>query len=201
MTNLKDINFGINQYCGPSVMSAMTGKTTDECTAVIMSITGQHQIKGVNTTHLVKAFEKLRFDVKKQKVYGYTLYAVLNSISKENGMYIVTVPKHVVAVEVQDNRIWLIDNHSKTALPAEGSARLTQRVDDVYKVTAKPAPICIESVVKVTIHPHHHVIIERINFYDISDDNVTISLGDFVFNNNDELDEIVNQLNNLTEHD
>ncbi len=42
-TNLKDINFGINQFCGPAVISVLTGKSTDECASVIMAITGRSE--------------------------------------------------------------------------------------------------------------------------------------------------------------
>ncbi len=68
MTNLKDINFGLNEYCGPAVLSALTGESTDRCASVIMSITGKTVVKAVDFDDLVKAFKKLRFDRSENRI-------------------------------------------------------------------------------------------------------------------------------------
>src|ERR1700687_1487959 len=100
MTNLKPINFGLNHFCVPSVMSALTGRSTDECAAVISSINGRTEIRAVNVPDIIKAFQKLRFDVEEQTVYSRMLYGVLMGLSKSDGLYLVLVPHHIVAIRV-----------------------------------------------------------------------------------------------------
>ena len=63
MTNLKDVNFGLNQFCGPAVLSSLTGKSTDECASVISAISGRLEIRAVDMKYLIAALEKLRFNV------------------------------------------------------------------------------------------------------------------------------------------
>lgn len=65
MTNLKDINFGINQYCGPAVLSALTGESTDRCAAVISAVSDRKEIKAVQRQHLIDAL--LVFDLMFQR--------------------------------------------------------------------------------------------------------------------------------------
>jgi len=132
-TNLKEIQ-GMNVYCGPAVLSALTGKSTDECAGVISAINGRREIKSVNVADLIAALKKLRFDCTPIGRTSYSLFGTLNSLSRNDGFYIITVPHHVIAIEVIDSKIFLIDNHSKQPLPAESSARLTQRVELIYKV-------------------------------------------------------------------
>ena len=103
MTNLHEVNFGLNQFCGPSVMSALTGKSTDECAAVISAVSGRQEIRAVAIAHLIEAFKRLRFDMTKIDRQGYTLFGNLSALSTHKGMYIIVVPKHVVAVEVTDD--------------------------------------------------------------------------------------------------
>src|SRR6266571_6521031 len=135
MTSLKDINFGLNQFCGPAVLSALTGKSTDECASVIMSLTGRHEVRAVEVRHLLAALKKLRFDAAAIPLTARTLYGTLIGLSNSDGLYVILVPRHVVAVEVVEKKIYLIDNASKSPLPAESSARLMQKVEQVYKVT------------------------------------------------------------------
>lgn len=142
MTNLKEVNFGMNKFCGPAVLSALTGKSTDECAAVISAINGQTTITAVYMHDLMRAFNKLGFDfTKEEKLIGRTLYGTLFRLASEEGMYIVCVPHHVVAVEVKDKRAYIIDNHTKQPLVASSSSRLMQKVTEVYRVKERPKPI------------------------------------------------------------
>lgn len=197
MTNLKEINFGINQYCGPAVLSALTGKSTDECAAVISSINGKAIIKAISTDELLKALEKLRFKVEDQKFYGQTLYAALVSISKNEGMYVVMIPKHLVAVEVKDNQIFLVDNHSKQPLPAQSSARLMQRVDKIWKVISKEPPRFIRSEIlleKSSYGANFRLDIITHNIYADSKDDTRYRLGQILYKDNLELSWIIEAL-------
>lgn len=193
MTELKPVNFGVNEYCGPSVLSVLTGKSTDECAAVISSITGRTQIKAVNTQDLVLALERLRFDVEKRPLVARSLFGVLSNLSRYDGLYIVFVPKHVVAIRVENKEVFICDNHTKSPINAKSSARLTQPVDLIYKVTSRGEIRFIRSEIDLEVLVDR-VRIYRDNIYEDSRDNTKEKLGEFRFKTDGELTEIVNKL-------
>ena len=47
-----------NRYCGPAVISSVTGCTTDEAAKSIRTISGQRAVRGTATWHLLKAFKQ-----------------------------------------------------------------------------------------------------------------------------------------------
>lgn len=194
MTNLKEVNFGLNQFCGPAVLSALTGKSTDECASVIMSITGRAEVRAVEIGHLIKAFQRLRFNVDKIDTIGHTLYGTLMKISDNDGFYIVLIPKHVVAVEVSNNQIYLVDNHSKQPLPAQSSARLMQKVEQVYKVTPKGEPLFLRTEIVVDKGVFGNSIVIKAHDKYENEDDIVRRLGQFTFKDNLELDMIIEKL-------
>ncbi len=199
MTNLKEINFGINQFCGPSVMSALTGRSTDECASIISSVSGRQEIRAVSTQHLVEAFKRLKFDMIEINRVGYSLFANLSHYASKPGMYIVMVPKHVVAVEVTaDNHLFLVDNHSKQPLPAEGSARLSQRCEAVYSIIKRPDPVFIETIITVD-RGYNNIFINATDVYKPETDNVKRRLGQFTFRDKKELEDILYRLHSFYE--
>lgn len=139
MTNLSDIK-GFNQYCGPGVLSAITGRSTDACAAVISAVTGAKVIKAVQMASLVEALKRIEFEAHEISAPGVTLYGCLSGLSHRDGFYIIGVPKHVIALEVKEKTIYLIDNHTKHTINAAASARLSQIVDKVYHVKPKIKP-------------------------------------------------------------
>jgi hypothetical protein len=46
-----------NRYCGPAVISALTGMTTAEAARLLRHVTGKRAITGVRTSHLLKALK------------------------------------------------------------------------------------------------------------------------------------------------
>ena len=148
MTSLKEVNFGINAYCGPAVLSVLTGESTDRCAAVISAVSGRQEIKAVQRAHLVEALKRLRFDAKETIYGGSSLYGTLYRMQGDNGLYVIFVPHHVVAVEIKDGEAFICDNHTKTPLDIKQSARLTQRVELVLKVTPKETPVFISSSIR-----------------------------------------------------
>jgi len=199
-TNLKDINFGINQFCGPAVLSALTGKSTDECAAVISSINGRQEIRAVEVKDLIKALEKLRFDVKNVQCSYSTLFGALSSLSSFNGMYVILIPRHVIAVEVNDGKIFLIDNQSKSAIDASHSARLMQKVDAIYRVVKKAEPKFVRSEIKVEkVYVNNRLEIIKYNYYEDEKDNTKILLGSASYTYKNELIEISNAINQFHE--
>lgn len=192
-TKLNTIVFGVNEYCGPSVLSALTGKTTDECAEVISHLTGRNVIKGVQMDVLIKALERLRFDCEKMNVPAHTVFGTLNAISGVNGLYIIGVPGHVVAVEVAHPKIYLIDNHTKQAISASASARLSQKVDGLYRVKDRGEKVLISIEISVE-KDYHHVTIWRSVKYSNARDNVLNKLGTLYFKNDAEFADIVSEL-------
>ena len=47
-----------NQYCGPAVISSVTGCTTDEAAKSIRTISGQRAVRGAATRHVLEAFSQ-----------------------------------------------------------------------------------------------------------------------------------------------
>jgi hypothetical protein len=176
-------------------MSALTGKSTDECASIIMSITGRAEVRAVEVKYLIEAFKRLRFDMTPINKTSYTLFGNLSSLSTKHGMYIILVPKHVVAVEVtEDNKIYLVDNHSKFPLPAEGSARLSQKCEAVYKITEKPKPKFERTVIIIDKMYSNNIRIIASDIYENHEDNITRRLGQFTFRDNNEMNAIISKL-------
>lgn len=139
MTELHEIE-GFNKYCGPSVLAALTGRSTDACAAVISAVTGAKVIKAVQIAHLIEALKRIEFTTEEIRPPGRTVFGCLGALVNKDGFYIINVPRHVIAVEIKDKQIYLIDNHTKRAINAGASARLTQTVEKVYQVKPKPQP-------------------------------------------------------------
>ena len=137
MTNLKTVNVGQNKYCGPAVLSILTGRSTDDCAAVISRVNGQYNVTGVMTNDLIKAAERMGFATFPMDSSG-TLYRTLTTLVNTDGMYIVTIPGHFVCIEVKEKKIYFCDNHTKEPIPAGSSARLGQQVISVYLVKRRP---------------------------------------------------------------
>lgn len=140
MTNLNKVNIGMNKYCGPAVLSILTGKSTDECAYAISQITGKSKVEAVYLNDLLRAADRLGFD---QIAYdkSSTLYGTLVRLANDDGMYIVTLESHFVCIEVQDKKIFFCDNHTKEPMPAASSARMMQKIQAVHKVVKRPETV------------------------------------------------------------
>lgn len=196
MTSLKDVNFGINQYCGPAVLSALTGESTDRCAAVISAVSGKKEIKAVNRAHLKEALKRLRFNVEDTIFGGSSLYGTLHRMHTHDGLYIVFVSRHVVAVEVVGTEIYICDNHCKTPLDVKQSARLTQRVGGVLKVSPKDPPKFVGQVVELKKHPNSIDIVSHFK-YENPEDDTTYSLGYIRFKDDEERRMIMSALSEV----
>lgn len=139
MTSLKQVNFGHNKYCGPAVLSILTGKSTDECARAISKINGHYTVAGVLLADLLKAADSLGFTSQSIEPQG-SLYRTLTSIANNDGIYILTVPGHFISIEVKDKKIYFCDNHTKEPMPAASSARMLQAVVGLNKIVEKPKP-------------------------------------------------------------
>lgn len=197
MTNLKDLKEGYNKYCGPAVLSILTGKNTDECASVISSINGKYTVEGVELKHLLLAAERLGFDCESIEP-STTLFGTLVRLSSNDGTYIVTITRHFVVIEVNEKKIYFCDNHTKRPMPAASSARLQQRVKAVHRVTKRRDPILLTSKIvvnKILTNEGYCVvqISEQIT-YDIEKYNRTNMIGSFRFETRADFNEFVKGL-------
>jgi len=171
MTNLKDIKFGENAYCGPAVISALTGKTTDECAAAISTVTGRNTITGVHIHELIQTLKRLRFETILVKIsLNSTIYSTLLDLHNKDGLYVLELKTHFVTIEVQAGKIYLIDNHTKSAINAGASARLSQIVVHVYQVVPKAVPVLIKTLYIIKKDGKRVEFIVRDVYEDSSDD-------------------------------
>ena len=46
-----------NRYCGPAIISSLTGMTTGEAARLIRSVTGERKVTGVHTHHIIRALD------------------------------------------------------------------------------------------------------------------------------------------------
>lgn len=137
---MNEVRFGMNKFCGPAVLSIVTGKTTDECADAIRQITRKYEVTGVYTKDLKLAANLLGFNLTETPFVGHSLYSALTSIADKDGIYIVEITRHFVCIEIRDKVIWFCDNHTKEPMPAASSARLMQGVVGIHKVEEKPRP-------------------------------------------------------------
>lgn len=202
MTKLKTANIGHNKFCGPAVLSILTGKTTDECARVISKINGAYQVAGVQLDHLLQACDKLGFNQRKIETQG-SLYRSLVQIARQDGIYIITVPSHFVVIEVSNEKIYFCDNHTKEPIQASGSARLMQECLACYRVERRsdyvepPTPHIIKTEYKINIvkyYETYQIQAERETIWNLDEYNKTEYLGAISFKNKNELEDLAAQL-------
>ncbi len=116
-------------------------------------MTNKSTIKGAYIEELLSTLTKIGGyrSTKINFLSNSSLFFTLTTI-KQEGFYIVTLEHHFVLIEKQGGERYICDNGLKTPMKAEGSARLNQKVLQVYhiekigehtykKYTPPPAPI------------------------------------------------------------
>jgi hypothetical protein len=185
MTKLKSVNIGHNKFCGPAVLSILTGRNTDECAKVIRSINGHYEVAGVQLGDLLKAADKLGFDNQQIPPQG-SLYRTLVGLASREGFYIITVPLHFVVIEVNNKEIFFCDNHTKEPIRAASSARLMQQCVACYRVERRkdyvePEPLkLISEEVLVDIdcyYDKYHIVVRKLKSYNYSENNTNTIVG------------------------
>ena len=195
--SMNEVNIGQNKYCGPAVLSILTGKSTDECARMIGSVNGEYNIKGVTLNHLLEAASRLGFD-QESVPHATTLYGTLVRLSQADGLYIVTVTGHFVCVEVRDKIIYLCDNHTKKPIPAGASARLLQQVKNVNKVYKRREPIQMSNAITCdTRFINNRIVVTVKNkvTFDIPKYNKELDIARFGFNTIEEMKQFIDSLN------
>ena len=138
---MNSVNFGANQFCGPSVISAIAGINTDEAVAVVISTSDRKRkiVTGLYMYELKAAFKELGFECSDVIPSARTVFGCLYSISRSsgNGYYVFMVPGHFIAIELNGEHKFICDNRSKTPVNAAASSRLGMKVNLIIKVTKK----------------------------------------------------------------
>ncbi len=202
MTNLNAAKLGMNRFCGPAVLSILTGKSSDECALVISKINGNYNVTGVNINHLLQALDKLGFDqIHIKTVEGASLYRTLIQLALIDGMYVLWIGNHYVCVEVTAKKIYFCDNHTKEPIPAESSAHLGMKVVNVYRVIErekpkpKPEPKLINTDYRISpLFVSGELFIDRLETWEDADENVTskkVEIGYMKCKNSTELNYII----------
>ncbi len=156
MTNLKTVTEGMNKYCGPAVLSILTGKNTDECARAISRITGNYKVEGVYVQELLKAGKLLGVEaVEKQGMNGLSLFRTVTMIVHEDGMYIISTQTHFFCIEVNNKKVYFCDNHTKEPIPAASSARLMAKVITCHRVTKVQQVEPPKPIVKASYTVHY----------------------------------------------
>lgn len=149
---MDNVNLGLNQFCGPAVLSILTGLDTDTCAEAITEVNGKHKITGVNSHDLIKAGNNLGLEFEENEIFqGRSLFWTASVLVNFEGMYLITIPKHYIAIEVHNKQIQICDNHTKTPIDLQNSARLSQKIEKVWKVT-KEREYVRPHLVKVEYH-------------------------------------------------
>lgn len=127
---------GENRWCGPGVISAIAGITTDEAEKLLQREAGTNRpISLVQMNWVTNSLTKLGYKLEAIRPQGSLYYTLTMLSMKPNAIYILVVPRHVVAIEVIDKRIYFIDNHTKSPMNAASSARMMQRVTHIWRVS------------------------------------------------------------------
>lgn len=152
-----------NAYCGPAVLSIFTGCRADDCADEIQKVSGAFKVKGVLPSDLIRAGNEMGLDFQEIPSFaGRSLFWAGSVLVKMPPcQYLVTIPKHYVALETKDNSLYICDNHTKTEIELQNSSRLSQKIDRVWKVTrvreySKPHVVKLEYAVE-RLGPEIHV--------------------------------------------
>jgi hypothetical protein len=202
MTKLNTVNEGYNKFCGPAVLSILTGKTTDECASVISGISNNYTVTGVELGHLIQAANKLGFNCESINSDSSSLFLIITTNINNDGIYIVTLQKHFIVIEISNKIVYICDNHTKEAIPAASSARLMQKVISVHKVTKKTEPKLLSDDIEIKLneaYPNTNIryiraeIIHKV-LYDDKDYNRLDYIGSIRARDREELGVIIQKL-------
>jgi len=131
-----DVNMGQTIYRGPAVLSSFTGCNTDDCAEEVMKIDKSFKVKGVYPDTLMKAGNAMGLEFQENMAFqGRSLFwAGTVMVKMPPSIYLVTIPKHYIALEVRDGNLYICDNHTKQELELSNSSRLSQKIERVWKV-------------------------------------------------------------------
>ena len=129
---------GDNNFCGPAVISALAGISTNEAANRIQKLRGNtYDIRGVYLNELKLVLEALGFRVNElNNVKGSLFHCLVSMMKDYKGRFIFFLPRHFVVIEINEkNQIFFVDNHTVKPIGAFASARMGQRVSHILQVS------------------------------------------------------------------
>ena len=101
--NVNNSTSDVNNYCGPAVISAVTGMTTGEAARLIRHVSGQKMVKGSHTFHVLRALSLCNIqNVKTTVVTRPTLAQWLKGskdVRTSGRVYLIVAGNHFQLVE------------------------------------------------------------------------------------------------------
>jgi hypothetical protein len=125
-----------NIYCGPAVLSIFTKARVDDCAEEIGKVTNQYKVKGVTAENLITAGTAMGLNFQENQAFqGRSIFWSGTVMCRmPPAQYLVTIPKHFIALEVKNGAVYICDNHTKTELELQNSSRLSQKIERVWRV-------------------------------------------------------------------
>lgn len=194
MNNLAD---GANKYCGPAALSIITGHSIDRCASILGEVSNKipKKIKGVFIKDFIEGARRLRVIMTEVDHLGGSLYSQITALYSKPGLYLVSTKKHFFIIEITaEGQVLFNDNHTKIAMKASGSARLSEPVESIYHCVPKPNPIILGDQIMTEFDKDFFCRVRRRTVYQDSDDDLTVLIGTLMFKNKDEIVYLRNRL-------
>jgi len=126
-----------NRYCGPSVISAVTGLTTGEAARLLRTVTGKASIKGTYASELIGAFDQCNIEVYSVSCVSgeKTLGQWLKESSKLRGddVFLVSAGHHWQLVQ---GRKFVCGITREVVSQRDRKVKRRAKVKSVYRLTA-----------------------------------------------------------------
>lgn len=175
MPTINNVFEGNNKFCGPAVLSILSGKSTDECASAVSSITGNYRVKGVFIQDLIRAGNKLGLAFVMFEPAG-SLYGTIVKFINQDGVYLISTETHYVVIEIKDKKVYFCDNHTKEPIPASASARLGAKVITIHKTTVIIKSEYMKTIIDASII-NDTVHLFKVQVFQNEKDNIRGSIG------------------------
>jgi len=129
---------GKNKYCGPAVIAALTGVTTDDAATAIRHHSKQRAVRGAQTTHLIRALSDFGLHATNQtKVRGLTLNQWFKHSVKQRtaGRVFLVVAGH--HFQIVTGRRYICGRTRELISIRADAVKRRSRVAQVYEMTGK----------------------------------------------------------------
>lgn len=140
-----------NRYCGPSVISAVTGLTTGEAARLLRHVTGLKSIKGTHPHEIRKALDECGVRMIRQAgVPEMTLAAWFKRPRESGAVYLVEAGNHWQAVR----GLRFVDGIARAVVPFDHPAvKRRARVTAVWKLEARGKILKPAAAIKPKVKP------------------------------------------------
>ena len=128
-----------NRYCGPAIISSLTGMTTGEAARLIRSVTGERKVTGVHTHHIIRALDLCGISFLQSKRFPNkpTLAKWLKDAkeSRSTGRVFLVVAGH--HFQLVEGRRYVCGRTEDIVSIKDKSVKRRCRVEEVYELKAE----------------------------------------------------------------